>query len=255
MSPFEELQPSRVLLVGDLHANLHHTLHVIEHAKREGAEAILQVGDVVWDMRDNFDRSPNYMDLVSEAASEAGIPFAFARGNHDNATKLAEYTDEHGCTAIPVRPGLWYLPNGYRWVWSGVSFLALGGAHSVDKPWRRPHLEWWPGETITSSDALRACEGGPADVMICHDVPAGVHIPCIEGNPHGFPAREIEAAERNRRVLRAVVDVVRPSRIFSGHYHCRLTAELVGADYRATVDILDMDGTPLDRNTLKLDLS
>lgn len=254
MNDFEAQRPSVVAVAGDWHANSSYAREAIRHAKRRGAEAILHVGDFAFDMRESFHRRPSFLDHVQEALEETGLILGWVDGNHDNHTTLAGLVDEHGYTAIPVRPDVYYLPRGYRWAWRGTRFLALGGAHSVDRPWRRAHVEWWPGETISSADAFRVCEGGPADIMICHDVPAGVRIPCIEGNPAGFPEQEIKAAERNRRVLREIVSVVRPKRIFSGHYHCRLTTELIGTNYATLVDILDMDGRPFEDNTTTLDL-
>lgn len=254
MNAFEGIEPARVAIVGDLHANIHHTRDVITYAAANGADAILQVGDIVYDMRDDYHGRPSYIDQVSEAATDAGVPFAFVDGNHDRHDKLQALAAEHDWTAVPVRPGFYYLPRGYRWTWNEVRFLALGGAHSVDRPWRRAYIEWWPGETIGAADALRACDGGVADVMICHDVPDGIPIPWIAGNPFGFPERELAAAQRNREVLRRVVDVVRPGRLFAGHYHGRLHTELVGDGYRTEVDVLDMDGRPLTDNVAWLDL-
>ncbi|WP_157978663.1 MULTISPECIES: metallophosphoesterase family protein [Nocardia] len=255
MTAFEDLHPLVVALVGDVHANAQRMRAAIRYAKTHGAQAVIQLGDFAYDMRENFDGSPNFLDEVAEAAADYDMPVAWIDGNHDNHVALQALVAEHGHVPIPIRPNVYYLPRGYRWTWTGVSFLALGGAHSVDRPWRTPHVEWWPGETIGAGDALRACEGGRADVMLCHDVPAGVRIPSIEGNPYGFQARELEAAERNRRVLREVVSVVRPKRLFAGHYHCRLSAELVARNHRTQVDILDADFAPIGDNVVVVDLA
>jgi hypothetical protein len=254
VTAFEDWQPQRIAIAGDWHANVEHARKAIRYAKQQGAQAILHVGDTFYDMRENFDGSPNVLDKVNEALEEAGLLFGWVDGNHDRNDYLQELAIEHDYQPVQLRPNIYYLPRGFRWTWCGVSFLALGGAHSVDRPWRTPHVEWWPGETIGAGDALRACEGGRADVMVTHDVPDGVRIPSIEGNPLGFPERELEAAERNRRVLRSVVDVVQPRRLFAGHYHTRLTTELVGVDYKTRVDVLDMDGRAMGQNVAIVDV-
>ncbi|AXK88587.1 metallophosphoesterase [Nocardia farcinica] len=254
MTAFEVLQPSRIAVCGDWHANAAYARKTITYAAQQGAQMILHVGDFAYDMRENFDGSPDFLDHVQDALEETGLVLGWVDGNHDNHTLLAELVRDHGHTAIPIRPRIWYLPRGYRWTWNGVRLLAMGGAHSVDRPWRRPHIEWWPGETITTADALRACEGGPADIMICHDVPAGIRIPCIEGNPFRFPEAQIYAAELNRRVLRGVVDVVQPKRLFAGHYHCRLDTRLNGERYSTMVHILDGDHAPIADNTAIIDM-
>ncbi|BAD58804.1 metallophosphoesterase family protein [Nocardia farcinica] len=254
MNPFEATPSPVVVVAGDWHANPTYARKAIKHAARTCASHILHVGDFAYDMRENHDGSPNFLDQVQEELDRHGMRLGWVDGNHDNHEVLQALVAEHGHVPIPIRSNIFYLPRGYRWTWNGVRFLAMGGAHSVDRPWRRPHIEWWPGETISSADALRACEGGTADIMICHDVPAGVRIPCIEGNPFRFPQAQIDAAELNRRVLRGVVDVVQPRRLFAGHYHCRLTAELLAGNYRTRVDILDADQAAVDANTTLLDL-
>lgn len=255
MTCWEDLNSSRLWVAGDWHANATHAKDVIGLAADGGIDVILHVGDFAYDMHDRYDGSPNFLDRTQTALESAGVVLGWVDGNHDNHDKLSREIVEHGYTAIPIRPNIYYLPRGYRWTWNETTFLAMGGAHSVDRPWRRPHIEWWPGETITITDAIRACEGGKADVMVCHDAPDGIHIPCIEGNPHGFPDREIQRAQRNREALRRIVDVVQPRRLFAGHYHCRLTDTLHGQGYETIVDILDADFAPIRQNVTVLDLS
>lgn len=244
---FESANPSLVGICGDWHGNYHFAKRAIRYAADCGAEAILHVGDF------GYRFSPQFLAAVQRALEDAGLVLGAVPGNHDDYDRLDALEADYGCTAIPMRPNVFYLPRGYRWTWSGVSFLALGGAHSVDRPWRA-RGEWWARETITIGEAVTAASGGPADIMICHDVPDGVRIPCIEGNPIGFPEPEIAAAQRHRELLRRVVDEVRPQHLFAGHYHCRLDAPLIGRDYRTEVHILDMDGTALNKNVTFVEL-
>lgn len=248
MTAWTDLKPTCLAIAGDWHGNQFHAVRAIEYAAEQGADAILHVGDFAYDFK------PNFMAAVQRALEDTGLILGAVPGNHENYNYLDIREQEHGCTAIPLRPNIFYLPRTYRWEWNGVRFLAMGGAHSVDRPWRTPGKEWWRRETITAFEAEKAIDGGPADVMITHDVPAGVRIPCIEGNPLGFPAAEIEAAERHRQLLRQIVDQVRPRRLFAGHYHCRLTAPLVGRDYRTLVDILADDSAPVPDNVATVNL-
>ncbi|MFD6400787.1 metallophosphoesterase [Nocardia sp. NPDC060249] len=245
---WETLNPSRVMAAGDWHGNSFHAIAAIKHAAEQGAEAILHVGDY------GYKFAPKFMARVQRALEDTGLTLAFVDGNHDDHDRLGALIAEHSVTAIPMRPNIIYLPRGYRWTWSGVSFLALGGAHSVDRLWRA-RGEWWARETITIGEAVTAANGGHADVMICHDVPDGVRIPCIEGNPVGFPESEIAAAQQHRELLRRVVDEVQPAHLFAGHYHCRLDTTLVGRDYRTEVHILDMDGGRMTDNMAMIELS
>lgn len=244
-----DLNPATIAVSGDWHGNYHYAERVIRYAKEAGAEAILHVGDFGYTFEDPF------LSRVRKALRKARIPLGFVDGNHDNHTLLGRLVDEHGITPIAMQPNIFYLPRTYRWEWSGLRFLALGGAHSVDRPWRVPGVEWWPDETITWQQVDKAIDDGPADVMICHDVPAGIDIPWIAGNPQGFSQSEIYAAETHRNALRKVVNEVQPKHLYAGHYHGRLTAQLDGYGYETTVDILDMDRDPIENNTIIVDLS
>ncbi|MEV6219931.1 metallophosphoesterase [Nocardia sp. NPDC051833] len=244
---WETLNPTRIAVAGDWHGNSFHADRAIRHAAEHGAQAVLHVGDFAYKF------APSFMAKVQRALEDTGLTLAFVGGNHDDWDRLDLLEADHGCTAILMRPNIYYLPRGYRWAWSGVSFLALGGAHSVDRPWRA-RGEWWARETISVGEALNASLDGHADVMITHDVPDGVRIPCIEGNPIGFPDSEIEAAQRHRELLRNVVSEIRPQHLFAGHYHCRLDAPLIGRDYRTEVHILDMDGGAMADNVMIVDL-
>ncbi|WP_280465960.1 metallophosphoesterase family protein [Nocardia brasiliensis] len=248
MNTFEDLQPTRAVVAGDWHGNSLHAERAIRWAAEHHTNVILHVGDYGY----KFD--PKFMARQQRVLEEEDSVLAFVPGNHEWYDYLDKLEAEHGCTAIPLRPNIFYLPRNFRWTWNGTSFLALGGAHSVDRPWRRPGREWWARETITVEEAEQAIADGPADVMICHDIPAGVRVPCIEGNPHGFPQAEIYAADLHRARLREVVDAVQPRRLFAGHYHCRLTAMLDGDGYRTQVDILADDSAPLAENLTLLDL-
>lgn len=247
-SAWEDLNPSRALIAGDWHGNTDRAINAVSWAKKHDCQAILHVGDFAYSF------APSFLLLLKEALERAGIVLGFVPGNHDDWRKLDAWQAQHGVTAIPVRPNIFYLPRTYRWTWNGVRFLAMGGAVSVDKKWRTPGTEWWPRETIDWHEAQKACDDGPADIMICHDVPQGIRIPCIEGNPYGFPEDTLVEADNHRRLLRQIVDQVQPSHLFAGHYHCRLTDTLRGQGYETVVDILDADFAPIRQNVTVLDL-
>jgi predicted phosphodiesterase len=245
-----------IAVSGDWHANQHFAKRAIECAKDNGAQLILHVGDF------GYTFSRKFMSDVNYALRRAGIPLGFVDGNHENHELLNSLVDAYrdmnggrlGAIAWPKAPNIFYLPRTFRWEWSGVRFLALGGAHSVDRKWRVPGVEWWPDETISWQEAEQAVKGGPADVMICHDVPAGVGIPWIEGNPLGFSESEIYQADCHRQLLREVVEYVEPEYLYAGHYHGRHTTELRSDHFSTTVEILDMDRDPIGNNTIIVDL-
>lgn len=242
--------PELVAIAGDWHMNTRHALTAISKAAEAGAPTILHVGDFGY----SFDF--RFLDAVSEQLAVFDMVLGFVDGNHEDHPFLERAARDwtvDGRTYL--RSNIVHLPRGYRWQWGDVSFLALGGAHSVDKPWRTPGTSWWPEETITFEQANAAILGGPADVMICHDGPTGVTIPGIEGNPYNFPEMELRAADQHRDLLRAVVDAVQPRHLWHGHYHVRYDALLHGDGYTTHVHGLASDGEPMPRNLAFVDLS
>lgn len=248
MTAWEDLNPTRIAILGDIHGNTERACNAVKWAAEHGAEAIIQVGDFGYRM------SPWFLLKLQKTLEDTGILLGWVGGNHDEWPKLDAWQAEHGVTAIPVRPNIFYLPRTYRWTWSGMRFLAMGGAVSVDKKWRTPGVEWWPRETIDWHEAQKACDDGPVDVIISHDVPHGVRIPCIEGNPAGFPADTLAEADAHRQLLRQIVDQVTPRHLYAGHYHCRLTDPLHGNGYQTVVSILDADWAPIADNLTVVDL-
>lgn len=241
--------PSRIVIAGDWHGDLDHASAVIGWAGREGAQGVVQLGDFgVW----QGVQGTAYLDGVSYAARKAGVWVAFVDGNHENHDILdALPFDERGVRL--VRDRLWHLPRGIRWIWHRQMWLALGGATSLDRPARRPGVSWWPQEAITYAQAAHAAVLGPADVMLTHDCPAGVTVPGIP--PDSFwPADELARANAHRRQLREVVDAVRPSHLWHGHFHSAYTTTLVGDGYECEVTGLDDNTGPFHSNALVLDL-
>lgn len=232
-------EPGVVCFAGDFHGNTRWAVHVLAEAKRAGARAVLQLGDFgLWPGSAGM----RFLHDISAAAAEHELPVLWVDGNHEDFDQLEDYPiGPDGLRRI--RPWIWHLPRGFRWTWSGLRFAALGGATSLDRPARTPHVSWWPGEEITWADAQRAVEGGETDVLLTHDCPAGVDIP---GLPPAsvWPPEELRRANAHRALLRTVVDELRPTHLFHGHFHSRYDAELpLPGGPAVAVTGLDCDGT------------
>lgn len=235
-------------VAGDWHGDTRYACRAIMAAS--SADFLLHTGDFGYWFR------PDYLDALNRTAEFCDSIIAFVDGNHEDFDwLLAQPVDDDGVRRLRER--VWHLPRGFRWTWQGVRFLALGGAVSPDKDWRiaqqaaRPGDRcWWPQEQITDADVALAIAGGPVDVMICHDVPAGVPGDAlgITGNPFGFDPAILAECDHHRGRLRRVVDEVSPSRLWHGHYHRRYShaLETVGGN-RCTVEGLGANnGTVAD---------
>lgn len=239
------------MFLGDSHGNTKFLLDAIHYAHAYDATHIVQLGDFgIWD---HVPAGVKFLDDVDDELEDAGISLIFCDGNHENFDSLLSLpVSEDGFRY--VRKNIAHAPRGHIWQLSGVTFMAMGGAHSIDGPngiwtqYRGPVSaagvmeddfdmgSWWPQETITLPEAydarhaalLHRKEVGEIDVLIAHDCPAGVAIPGIGGYPAG---------DRNRALLAEVCTAADPKYIFCGHYHRRHT----GTFKDARVEILAAD--------------
>jgi calcineurin-like phosphoesterase family protein len=246
---FALVSPDKILLAGDTHGDSGHVKNLLERARDVGARAVFVLGDFgIWDHHDGG----KFTDMVSKLANRYEIPVLFLPGNHDNYDLLFEWEAEKPRTAdgfYEIKPGLFYSPRGHRWTWSGVSFLSLGGAYSVDKDWRyeedQNDLEriqlrhsyggvprdkreryllktgqyhWWNQEEISEQEMRDAMVGGPVDIMLAHDKP--------RSSTPGWNRKDLEECWPNQERLQAVVDAVLPQLYMHGHLHYAYEAVL-----------------------------
>ena len=241
-------EPHLLALAGDWHGNADAAVAAIAHARRAGATTIVQLGD----FGDRY--APGFIAAVDAALAApletddgAAGPavLLFIDGNHERFDLLdALPRDERGLGV--VAPRIRHLPRGTRWRWAGLEWVACGGATSVNRLDLVPGESWWPQEALTAADLERVRSGGPADVLVCHDSPAGAATPCDWAGR--FPEAEVRLAALHRELVRAVVDAVRPAHLLHGHFHVRYETALDGTRIHG----LDRDGAPLERNLLVL---
>lgn len=213
-----------ICFAGDWHGNTNQARNTIMRAVTDECKAIIHVGDFgIWSNDSKF------LHKVDRMLTERNIVLYFVDGNHENFDKLYEYPIIEDGTR-QVRSHIFHLPRGFRWEWDGITFLALGGAASIDKNFRREGESWWPEELITEEDVLKAQEGGKVDVMITHDSPEGVPNP-ITDDVFGqmkaamtFGYDVLETCNSHRKTLKRVTDITTPRILFHGHYHHFISA-------------------------------
>ncbi len=239
----------KLMLLGDTHGNTNFIIDkVIPAAKEAEVEWIYQVGDFgYWE---HTFKGKKFLDDVQEALVKAGLKLLFIQGNHDKVSLIEEsYPVVDGFYL--VRPSIWYAPNGTYWEVEGKSFVALGGAYSIDKyirledeeakaqrncavsPLRGRYSEdyilkgeraksagtyWFPEEEITQVEfdkILSQLKGKKVDVILAHDKP-------FMANP-GVKLLPIKECEPNQRNLQKAINVLQPSLFVHGHLHIRYT--------------------------------
>lgn len=208
------VDPGMFAIAGDWHSDPQFAAQVIRSLPSE-VDVLVHTGDFGYLFLHPF------LEEVQRVAEDAGIIVMFVDGNHDDHDWLATHPiGEDGVRRI--RPRVWHLPRGFRWVWGGVSFLALGGAASLDRVGLEPKC-FWAQECISDEDIRRVLTDGPVDVMITHDAPAGHEIPGLL-DPAVFHEAQLERALDHKQVLADVVFRLRPKHLWHGHYHSRYDA-------------------------------
>ena len=209
-------EPDLVLIAGDWHGDSERACEIVELAAAVGAPAVLQLGDFGYPPID----AEAYLDAIEESCRRTGVRVLFIDGNRDNHDHLETVPVCPDTGLRRFRDHVHHLPRGRRWIWHGRTWLALGGAFTVNRPDYVRGVTWWPQETLTDGDVTRSVTAGAADVMLVHDCPDGTGI--IERiRIADFDAASMAHAQRHRERLAGVVDAVEPMLLFHGHYHVR----------------------------------
>lgn len=187
------------LILGDIHGHWNEADEVISDAskKHPGISHIIQCGDLAdgWDSKRRESRwNPKTTSL----------PIHWCCGNHENHDKL---------DAGDLNPRLNYQPRGSVIELDGRTAMFFGGAHSVDRVYRMPHVSWWPQEDITQEqlDAALAYEG-EVEIMITHDRPDDFPWP-------DFLRGDMKEGRSNRVALQILWEKFRPRFWAHGHHH------------------------------------
>lgn len=209
----------RFIIAGDWHGIAMDALNVVSEAHIRNIPVIVHVGDFgIWHNDKPFlDKLESVLDLYD-------IELYFIDGNHENFDMLYTKRLKEDGTRY-VRDHISYLPRGFRWEWQGMSFMALGGAASIDRKYRKEGYDWWPQELISEYDIDKAIKGGPVDVMFTHDSPSTAPNSITDNLPGQMNARRafgtlaLETCTWHRTQLARVTNVVMPKALFHGHYH------------------------------------
>lgn len=252
----------RIGLLGDAHGSLGDIMSAAASLRDHGITSLIQLGDfgVVWP-RENWSRN---LDRLNIKLERRGQVLFFVHGNHDWIPQLRRFpADEDGVRWL--RPAIAYLDTGVRGSFpSDRSFVAIGGANSIDYEIRTEGQSWWPEESITAAD-LQTVGSGYADILFSHDAPLDVTSVdrALTLTDKFWTDESLEYAVRGRRMLTRAVHAVGPELSIGGHYHLHVD-EIIGylgyVNTRTRVVILDQlsaKGTAstaiLDTEKLELD--
>lgn len=229
----------KVLVAGDTHGRMWQVNYLLDVAREQGCDRIVQVGDFGY-----WPHIEPFAERVNRAAMRAGIDVYWLDGNHENFDMLEEVVDVDAAEPQQMLANLWYLPRGATWEWDQLRFMSLGGAYSIDVASRVEGSSWWRQELLTREQVERAMDRGLVDVLFTHDAPDGV-CPIIR---EGYKGDLI--SQGNRKAISAVMEAVHPRLLVHGHYHHRYSRVVHGTH----VEGLGRDGQGAD-SWLVLDTS
>ncbi|ASR86028.1 esterase [Mycobacterium phage Appletree2] len=257
-------QPKKLMMAGDWHGNLPWAFKAINYAKANGADTIVHVGDFGW-----WTPSPatdRYLLEVNRELQFTGIDLLWVDGNHEHHAFWNQF-NKPGSQPLTLNSydRITHLPRGHRWEWWGETWMALGGAYSIDRSFGIEGQTWWHGETINQEQFEYAIRPGKVDIIVAHDAPSGATIPGvgdpkrrvylhIGGAKRQVPEDDIFEAHLHRCLIQQVVDTVKPVEFYHGHYHkaYRDLCRHEGGGH-TLVTGLDKDETTMEKNTLFID--
>ena len=155
----------------------------------------------------------------------------FIDGNHENFIHLKQFPKKMwngGRVNVLTKHCLW-LRRGEIFQIEGHTFLTLGGAYSIDKPWRKPLISWWPDEEISDKDIrhallnLKQYHNG-VDYVLTHCAPYPVYLEIA-----GQEGYDISLNDVNEIRLQQISEVIHFRRWYFGHYH--IDREFDGGKY------------------------
>src|SRR5690606_18773810 len=211
-----------VTIAGDWHGSLQQATTVLDLAYQRNCDLVLQVGDFgIWD-DDKY-----FLDSLQEHLQTYNQTLLFIDGNHENFDLLHSYPINPATGLRPVRPSIMHIPRGTRFTVNDVSFLAVGGAYSVDRQWRTLNKSYWRQETVTQTDIDKALDAPSpfTDILLMHDSPYPAPNP-ITDDParqaigmRQFGYRAIDQATEHRRFISPIFTHTEPHILIHGHYH------------------------------------
>lgn len=217
-----------IYVTGDIHGRsslgrIYNLSYRLEGGKAEDNYLVV-LGDfgLIWSDRKRNPQGYTADERMLDDMESLPFTVLFIDGNHENFHRLAEYPVEswHGGKVARIRKNILHLKRGQVFELEGVTFLALGGAESLDKLLRTAGISWWEEESITDDDMSEArknlaSHGGKVDYVLTHTAPARISRRIV--------GREYEEKPSDS-LLSELAGEIRFKRWYFGHHHtdCKL---------------------------------
>lgn len=219
-----------------------------------GERGDVRVAYQLGDLRFGMGPEPEaYLAAIDAVCAEYDLRLFCINGNHENWDELDRLWStpswvnaDGGLTPIEVTDRVTLLPRGHRWTLGGRTFVALGGAPSINRHLLTEGVNWWPSEVLLDEHVDAVIAGGQADVMLTHDSPNAPYCtPSVteilrrnaDDNPMAWPESSLAYADEGLAKMTRAVLGVRPAFLAHGHFHVagEAVVQLPDADNETTI--------------------
>lgn len=137
-----------IYVTGDTHGYYDETIYRLRDTKIGKGDTLIICGDFGFVWNDVSSR------ICLKHLQKEEFDIAFVDGNHEDFDELEQFPviEWNGGKAHQVGTNIFHLMRGEIFSIEGKTFYAFGGAYSVDKGMRQPHISWWQQELPTNED-------------------------------------------------------------------------------------------------------
>jgi hypothetical protein len=199
-----------IYLVGDIHSAYDTLFRKIEHLDLKDCY-LLHVGDGGEGFLPQH-KQVRQFEHYNNRFKKRNILFKSIRGNHsDPSYFLGQYTLSH----FELLPD--YTIRNYN----GEKFLFVGGAVSIDRRLRVPHMSWWENEEFDlRPELIEKC-----DVLITHSAPSW-NGECSKQGLENWCLQDPKLWDdclKERKNHDKLIDLCKPEKHYCGHMHTSST--------------------------------
>ena len=138
-----------IFVTGDTHGDVDYSkLLKLKQRKLSINDYLIICGDaaICWSIYETV----RFLELYNDI----GCTIIFIDGNHENFDMLKQMplVEYKGALMHQIDNHIFHVLRGEIMALEGKTFFCLGGACSIDKALRTPHVSWWPDEEITRHD-------------------------------------------------------------------------------------------------------
>jgi 3-oxoacid CoA-transferase subunit A len=230
---------NRVFVTGDVHGDMNDLYNRVAYIGGSTKDDLLiLLGDVGFFYSVYFDKIQKDFERQKFAA-DLPITLLCIQGNHEQpfCEMAAEKIKLLGGDGYESN-GIYFAANGATLDINGKRCLVVGGAYSVDKPWRLERgSAWWEGEELTEpelNEIHNAVKGQKFDFVLTHTC------------PYNFLPREMFLSEvdqshvenRTEHALQKIHDDISFGRWYCGHFHTDKVDGKIEFFYRSIKQII-----------------